>query len=120
MVAYESNESGASGNTDVYVTTFPEGKGKWRVSTWARAIRFGVATERNSSSGDANDILYACAIKRNGDEIEVGTPQRLFRVYLPGVGSLMTSPPTANVCWSNLAEEEGQAPLRLLTNCRRS
>jgi len=116
MVAYESNESGASGNTDVYVTTFPEGKGKWRVSTMGAGYPIWSGNGKELFFRDANDILYACAIKRNGDEIEVGTPQRLFRVYLPGVGVPYDVSADGQRLLVNLAEEEGQAPLRLLTN----
>jgi len=116
MVAYESDESGASGNTDIYVTTFPEGKGKWRVSTMGAGYPIWSGNGKELFFRDANDILYACAIKRNGDEIEVGTPQRLFRVYLPGVGVPYDVSADGQRLLVNLAEEEGQAPLRLLTN----
>jgi eukaryotic-like serine/threonine-protein kinase len=116
MVAYESDESGSSGNTDIYVTTFPEGKGKWRVST----VGAGYPTWRGNGKElffrDANDIIYACTVKRNGEEIEVGTPQRLFRVYLPGVGFPYDVSPDGQRLLLNLAEEEGQTPVRLLTN----
>jgi serine/threonine protein kinase len=65
---------------------------------------------------DANDILYACTVRRNGAEIEVGTPLRLFRVYLPGIGFPYDVSPDGQRLLVNLAEEEGQTPLRLLTN----
>ncbi len=116
MVAYESDESGASGNTDVYVTTFPEGKGKWRVSTTGAGYPIWSGKGKELFFRDSNDILYACAIQRNGEEIEVGTPQRLFRVYLPGVGVPYDVSPDGQRLLVSLAEEEGQTPLRLLTN----
>jgi len=116
MIAYESDESGASGNTDVYVTTFPEGKGKWRVSTIGAGYPTWSGNGKELFFRDANDILYACRVKRDGAEIEVGTPQRLFRVYLPGVGFPYDVSPDGQRLLVNLAEEEGQTPLRLLTN----
>jgi Tol biopolymer transport system component len=116
MIAYESDESGISGNTDVYVTTFPEGKGKWRVSTIGAGYPTWSGNGKELFFRDTNDILYACTVKRNGAEIEVGTPQRLFRVYLPGVGFPYDVSPDGQRLLVNLAEEERQTPLRLLTN----
>jgi Tol biopolymer transport system component len=116
MIAYESNESGATGNTDIYVTTFPEGRGKWRVSTIGAGYPAWSGNGKELFFRDSNDFLYACTVQRNGAEIEVGTPQRLFRVYLPGVGFPYDVSPDGQRLLVNLAEEEGQAPLRLLTN----
>jgi len=115
MVAYESDESGVAGNTDVYVTTFPEGKGKWRVSTIGAGYPTWGGNGKELFFRDANDMLYACPVKRNDDEIEVGTAQRLFRAYLPAVGIPYDVSPDGQRLLLNLAEEEGQTPLRLLT-----
>ena len=116
MVAYESDESGPAGNTDIYVTTFPEGKGKWRVSNLGAAFPTWSGNSKELFFRDANEFLYACPVKRNGSEIEVGTPQRLFHSNVPGVGFPYDVSADGQRLLVNLAEEESQTPLRLVTN----
>jgi eukaryotic-like serine/threonine-protein kinase len=116
MIAYESDESGGSNNTDIYVTTFPEAKGKWRVSNVGAGYPAWSGNGKELFFRDANDVLYACKVTRNGSEIEVGAPQKLFRAYLPGVGFPYDVSYDGQKLLVNLAEEETQSPLRLVTN----
>ena len=116
MVAYESDESGVSGNTDIYVTTFPEGKGKWRVSNVGAGYPAWSGNNKELFFRDANDFLYVCPVKRTGLEIEVGTPQRLFHANVPGIGFPYDVSADGQRFLVNLAEEESQTPLKLVTN----
>ncbi len=112
-VAYASDESGQD---EIYITTFPEGKGKWRVSTssganptWSRNM-----TElffRNLSDG-----YLACRLTFKGPEIEVGTPQRLFHASVPGIGVPYDVSADGQRLLVNLAEEEESSPLFVAVN----
>src|SRR5262249_27938313 len=76
-VAYASDESG---QPEIYISSFPEGKGKWKVSTGSGAFA--------TWSGDGKQLFYenigqdffACPITVKGSDIEVGAPQRLFNM----------------------------------------
>jgi hypothetical protein len=116
MVSYASDESGNVGTTDIYVTTFPEGKGKWRVSTTGASYAAWSGNGKELFFRDPNDILYACSITLKGSEIEVGPAQRLFRTYFPGVGFPYDVSYDGQKLLVNLAEEETQTPLRLVSN----
>ena len=115
MVAYESDESGIAGEPDIYVTTFPEGKGKWRVSNGGGLFPTWSGNSKELFFG-STEFLYACPVQRSGSEIEVGTPQRLFHANVPGVGVPYDVSADGQRLLINLAEEESQAPLRLVTN----
>jgi serine/threonine-protein kinase len=74
FLAYESNETGRS---EVYVRPFPEGEGRWQVSTeggaapvWSRA-----APEILYRSGDR---IMAVTATPHGRELEVSRPRPLF------------------------------------------
>ena len=116
MVAYVSDESAGSGNTDVYVTTFPAAKGKWRVSNMGASYPAWSGNGKELFFADGNGFLYACAIHLSGSEIEVGQPQRLFHTSAPGVGFPYDVSYDGQKLLVNLAEEETQTPLRLVTN----
>ena len=116
MVAYESDESGVAGNTDIYVTTFPEAKGKWRVSNSGAGYPTWSGNSKELFFRDTNDVLFVCSVHRNGLEIEVGVPQRLFHANVPGVGFPYDVSADGQRFLVNLAEEESQTPLRLVTN----
>jgi hypothetical protein len=71
--AYQSNESG---RLDIYVRPFPEGSGKWLVSSNGGTLPYW--------SADGNELFYAqgraiVAVRvSKGDELTFGEPQRLF------------------------------------------
>ena len=82
-IAYVSDETGPR---EVYIQSFPIGRGKWQISrggggppTWRRDGK-----EIFYVSGDK---LMSVEVKTDGDTFEVGTPQPLFEVRgaaLPG------------------------------------
>jgi sugar lactone lactonase YvrE len=112
-VAYTSDESGQD---EIYLTTFPEGKGKWRVST-----NGGFYT---AWSGNGKELFYtaitddflACPVTPKGSEVEVGTPQHLFHTPLVAVGVLFDVSSDGKRLLVNHTQEVAQAPLQLVTN----
>ena len=116
MVAYVSDESGISGSTDIYVTTFPEAKGKWRVSAVGASYPAWSGNGKELFFADGNGFLYAASVAFKGSEIEVGQPRRLFHTNAPGVGFPYDVSYDGQRLLVNVAEEEAQAPLKLVTN----
>jgi eukaryotic-like serine/threonine-protein kinase len=112
-VAYESDESGTD---EIYIATFPEGKGKWRVSNSGGA---NPAWNRNVTElffRNLSDEFFACRLTFKGPEIEVGTPQRLFHASVPGVGVPYDVSADGQRLLVNLAEEQGSSPLFIAIN----
>jgi Tol biopolymer transport system component len=82
-IAYTSDETGTR---DVYVQSFPIGRGKWQIS------RGGGGPPK--WSGDGREIFYVSGdklmsveVKMQGDTLEMATPQPLFEIRgapLPG------------------------------------
>jgi serine/threonine protein kinase len=112
-VAYISDESG---KPDLYVTTFPEGKGKWQVSTNGAAYPLWSGNGKELFFKNLNDDVFASPVTLKGAEIEVGAPQRLFHASMPGLGMPYDVSPDGQRLLVNLVEEEGPAPLKLVTN----
>jgi len=112
-VAYGSDESGQE---EIYVTTFPEGKGKWKVS------ENGGGTP--AWSGKGNELFYqdlvnnffVCALTLKGSEAVIGKPQILFHSSTPGIGLPFDVSLDGKRLLVNHADEEVQAPLHLVTN----
>jgi hypothetical protein len=71
-VAYESNESG---RPEIYITSFPDAKGKWQISTdegsYARWSRDGRTIFYEKSGGTIMKAPFAA----HGKDVEIGTPQ---------------------------------------------
>lgn len=79
-LAYSSNESG---ETEIYVTTFPQVERKWQISvsggrqpTWTKN---GTEIVFINSSWDT---LVAAQVRPAGDTFEVGSTSELFKVNL--------------------------------------
>jgi serine/threonine protein kinase/Tol biopolymer transport system component len=112
-VAYSSDESG---QTEVYITSFPEGKGKWKVSAGSGAFPGWSANAKELFYESISQDFYACRVTVKGSEIEVGTPQRLFNSPTPGIGAGFDVAPDGRRLLVNRVQEEAQAPLLLITN----
>jgi len=76
-VVYMSNESGGN---EVYLTTFPGGKGKWQVSTrggaWPRWSRAGDEIIYREGSGASASLMSVSV--QTAPSLRLGTPVRLF------------------------------------------
>ena len=112
-VAYASDESGQQ---DVYITTFPEGKGKWRVSSHSGAYPAWSGNGRELFFKDLSDNILVCTVTPKGSEVEVGAPQRLFHAASPGIGVAFDVSSDGKRLLVNHAEEEALVPLQLVTN----
>ena len=112
-VAYASDESGQQ---DVYITSFPEGKGKWRVSTNSGAYPAWSGNGKELFFKDLSDTIFVCTVTTKGSELEVGAPQRLFHAASPGIGVAFDVSSDGKRLLVNHSEEEGQVPLQLVTN----
>jgi serine/threonine protein kinase/Tol biopolymer transport system component len=112
-VAYASDESGQQ---EIYITTFPEGKSKWRVSANGGAYPAWSENGKELFFKDLTDSIFVCAVTPKGSEVEVGTPQRLFHAASPGLGVSFDVSSDGKRLLVNHSEEEGQVPLQLVTN----
>ena len=95
---------------------FPEGKGKWRVSTNSGAYPTWSGNGKELFFKDLTDNLFVCPVTTKGSEIEVGTPQHLFHAASPGIGISFDATSDGKRLLVNHSEDEGQVPLQLVTN----
>jgi len=112
-VAYTSDESGQD---EIYLTTFPEGKGKWRVSSNGGYYAAWSGNGKELFYTALTDDFFACPVTPKGSEIEVGTPQHLFHTPLAAIGVLFDVSSDGKRLLVNHTEEGSQAPLQLVTN----
>jgi Tol biopolymer transport system component len=112
-VAYVSDESG---QFEVYLTSFPEGRGKWKVSSGGGSYPVWTGDSKELFYVSVAEDFFVCPIARKGSEIEVGTPQHLFHAALPGVGTPFDISSDGKRLLVNHSEEEAQTPLQLVTN----
>jgi serine/threonine protein kinase/WD40 repeat protein len=112
-VAYVSDESGQE---ELYITSFPEGKGKWKVSSGGGAYPAWTGNSKEIFYVSLGEDFYACPLVPKGSELEVGSPQRLFHAPTPGVGVPFDISSDGKRLLVNQSQEEAQAPLQLVTN----
>jgi Tol biopolymer transport system component len=112
-VAYTSDESG---QWEVYLTTFPEGKGKWRVSANGGGHPAWSGNGKELFYQNLADDFFACPITAKGSEVAVGKPQHLYHASTPGIGVSFDVSLDGKRLLVNHADEEMQAPLHLFTN----
>ena len=112
-VAYPSDESG---QWELYLTTFPEGKGKWRVSSNGGVGSAWSANAKELFYKDGTDDFFVCTIASKGQEVEIGKPLHLFHASTPGIGLSFDVSLDGKRILVNHADEEVQSPLHLVTN----
>ncbi len=112
-VAYVSDESGQN---ELYLTSLPEGKGKWKVSPNGGAYPAWTANGHEVLYNNLSDEIMACTVVPKGAELEIGTPQRLFHASMPGVGTGFDVAPDGKRVLVNLVEGETAAPLKVISN----
>jgi dipeptidyl aminopeptidase/acylaminoacyl peptidase len=106
-VAYVSDESGQQ---EVYITSFPEGRGKWRVSANSGAYPTWSGDGKELFFKNLTDDILVCAVTPKGSQIEVGTPQKLFHAASPGIGVAFDVTSDGKRVLVNHSEEEAQRP----------
>jgi serine/threonine protein kinase len=112
-VAYQSDESGQS---EIYITTFPDGKGKWRVSANTGAYPSWSENGKELFFKDLADNISVCSVTAKGSELEVGPPQRLFHAASPGIGISFDAFSDGKRVLVNHTQDEAPAPLQLVAN----
>lgn len=112
-IAYLSSESGQQ---EVYISRFPQGAGKWRVSTDSGAWPMWTANDKEIFYKDFNDNFWICPVHIHGDDLDVGTPRQLFHVPQPGLGVPFDLSPDGQRVLVNVSEEEANSPLKIMTS----
>ena len=112
-VAYVSDESGQN---EIYLTSFPDAKGKWKVSGNGGAYPAWTANSRELFFNNLTDQIYACTVTPKSDDVEIGTPRGLFHVSMPGIGTGYDVSPDGQRFMVNKAEGESSAPLKIISN----
>jgi eukaryotic-like serine/threonine-protein kinase len=112
-VAYSSDESG---QWEAYLTTFPEGKGKWRVSPNGALDLAWSGNGKELFYKNSTDDFFGCPITTKGSEVVVGKPHHLFHASTPGIGVSFDVSLDGKRLLVNHADAEMQAPLHLITN----
>jgi serine/threonine protein kinase len=112
-VAYTTDESG---QWEVYLTTFAEGKGKLRVSPNGGTHSAWSGNGKELFYKDQTDDFFVCPITAKGSEVEIGKPQHLFHASTPGIGVSFDASLDGKRLLVNHADQEMQAPLHLVTN----
>jgi len=112
-VAYVSDESG---QIEVYLTSFPEGKGKWRVSANGGAYPAWNQNGKELFYKNLSDELFVCPVALKESAVEVSSPQHLFHAASPGLGESFDVSTDGKRLLVNHSEEEVQAPLQLVSN----
>jgi len=111
--AYTSDESGQD---EIYLTSFPEGKGKWRVSSNGGYYAAWSGNSRELFYTGLTDDVLVCIVSTNGSETKVGTPQHLFHTPMAAMGVLLDVSSDGKRVLVNHTEESAQTPLQLVTN----
>ncbi len=112
-VAYTSDDSGT---TEVYVSPFPGGGGRWQVSTNGGAV---AAWRRDGKelyywANDQN--LTAVEVNSQGSEFLVGAAKPLFRLSSPAQGMPYDAAPDGQRFLVNYLPEDTSTPLTLVVN----
>ena len=78
-LSYDSDESG---RTEVYVAPFPQGNGKWQVSTSGGRQSRWRPDGKELYYLSPDDKLMAVTIQEKSGSLEIGNPQTLFQANL--------------------------------------
>ena len=116
-LAYASNESGL---WEVYVQPFPEGRGKWLVSTGGGSQPIWRGDSKELFYVAADDGLVAVPI-RGTDTFEVGVSQPLFATRIPAVlapfrTNYAVSADGQRFLVNNVTPEAAPAPITIAVN----
>ncbi|MHC4925545.1 MAG: hypothetical protein ACYTG4_15930, partial [Planctomycetota bacterium] len=113
-LAYSSNESG---RWEVYVTSFPDGQGKWQVSRSGGNEAIWRADGGALFFRSTANSMTVAQVSGRDDRFEVGAVESLFQVYslsdMDGLNYDVT-PDGERFLVNTIAEEQARAPLTLV------
>jgi len=112
-LAYVSDESGAN---DVYITSFPDGKGKWQVSQGGGAYPVWSGDGKELFYDNLADEYYVCQITTKDSDVMVGAPHSLFHSSSPGTGVPFDVSRDGKRILVNVSQAEATAPLLTVIN----
>ena len=112
-VTYVSDESG---RPEVYVTSFPDARGKWQVSTAGAVAGFFSGDGRSIRYFDPEGRFFSVPVAVEGSALEIGAPEPLFGgEALPVEVGIFTHDGTRFLAGARVAGDEGPN-LTLVTN----
>ena len=102
--------------TQVYVSKFPSGEGRWQVSTVSGAFPVwrGDGKEIFFETNDSH--LISCSFAEKGNDLEIGQPKDLFTVNVAAFGFPYDVSADGQRILLNNAAEEGGIPVNLVIN----
>jgi Tol biopolymer transport system component len=115
-LAYDSNESG---RVEVYVVPFPQGNGKWQVSTSGGSDPLWRQDGKELFYLSPENRLTAVAIQEKSGSLEIGNPQALFQVNPPatvGVVPYDVAPDGKKFVVLTQPPQSSAEPITLVTN----
>jgi len=112
-VAYTSDESG---RTEIYVSHFPQGQGKWQVSNNGGAYPAWTSGGRELFYTDLTERKLIASISEKQGELEIGTSQVLFNATESASGDGIEASADGKRFLVNTAGDEAPGPLHLVTN----
>jgi len=112
-VAYVSDESGEN---NLYITSFPEAKGKWQVSANGGAYPVWNRNGKELFFKSLTDDYYVSSIAVKGAEVEATAPKHLFHAPVPAIGIAYDVSLDGQRLLVNLAQSETTAPLIIVSN----
>jgi Tol biopolymer transport system component len=112
-IAYQSNESGIH---EIYIAQFPRGQGKWQVSTGGGDFPAWRGDSREIYFWSNADEVFVASVEEKNSELQIGTPQFLFRSNATAIGIPFDADPSGQRFLVNHAEEEAPTALNLVSN----
>src|SRR5262249_21162783 len=112
-VAYVSDESGEN---NLYITSFPAAKGKWRVSDKGGSYSGWGKNGKRLCFKSLTDDYFVSAIRIKGTDVEPGIPKHMFHAAVPAIGMTYDVAPDGQRLLVNLAQGESTAPLIIVSN----
>ena len=112
-VAYVSDESGEN---NLYITSFPDAKGKWRVSDNGGSYPVWNKNGKEIFFKSLTDDYFSAAVSIKGNVVEAGTPKHLFHAAVPAIGMAFDVAPDGQRLLVNLSQSESTAPLIIVSN----
>jgi Tol biopolymer transport system component len=88
-MTYTSNETGRA---EVYVTRFPEGGGKWRVSSDGGQQPKWAKDGRELFYKDTGGAMWSARVTPDGSDLRIGAPERLFTLDALRLGIVNWAP----------------------------
>jgi len=112
-VAYCSDESGEN---NLYITSYPEAKGKWRVSDNGGSYPVWSRNGKELFFKSLTDDYFVSSVSIKGTEVETSTPKHLFHAAVPAIGMAFDVAPDGQRLLVNLSQSESTAPLIIVSN----